>query len=235
MNKLYILNHKMNLTKDNIDTYIKKINKLSTTNHIIICPSSIYLNDFKLNTNYDISSQNIHYMDEGSYTGEISAKQLNSLNIKYTLVGHFERRILFNETEEIINKKISSCIRNNIIPILCIGEYEELDTYNKTISVLSSQLNNALKNNNIKEIIIAYEPAWSIGTGKIPNKDILNKIIKYIYDYLNDNYHIKFNIVYGGSVTKENINDIISISNIDGVLLGPISLDIDSLKIIINN
>ncbi len=233
MNKIYILNHKMNLTKEQIDIYIDKINAITTNNHIIISPSSIYLQEFKTKTIYDIASQNIYYEDEGSYTGEISCKQLKSLNIKYALIGHYERRNIFNETDKIINKKISACIRNNIIPILCIGETEEENKQNKTISIIKEQLNKALINNNIKEIIIAYEPIWSIGTGKIPTKEKLIEIVNYITKYLQTNYHIKFRVVYGGSINENNIKDIIDI--VDGVLLGPISQDIDIIKNIINN
>lgn len=195
MNKIYILNHKMNLTKEQINIYIDKINAITTNNHIIISPSSIYLQEFKTKTIYDIASQNIYYEDEGSYTGEISCKQLKSLNIKYALIGHYERRNIFNETDKIINKKISACIRNHIIPILCIGETEEENKQDKTISIIKKQLNKALINNDIKEIIIAYEPIWSIGTGKIPPKEKLIEIINYINKYLQTNYHMKFKVV----------------------------------------
>jgi len=233
MDKIYILNHKMNLLSDDIDNYINETNKINKDYNIIIAPSSIYLQQFINKSIHKVCSQNAHHPNSGAYTGEISFSQLKSLGVNYCIIGHSERRNIFNETDDIINKKISSCVNNNIIPILCVGESKEERENNNQKEKIKKQIQEALNNNQIQEIIIAYEPIWSIGSGITPTKEEIQDIANYIYDILNP-YNIKFKILYGGSVDNNNINDILNINNISGVLMGGSSLKNEVLNQIFN-
>lgn len=235
MNKLIILNHKLNLNYDELNNYIEKINEIDTNNDIIICPSYLYLESFKNKCKFKIGSQNISNKIEGNFTGEVSAKQLNNLGIKYSLVGHSERRKYYYE-DDLINEKVLNCLRNNIIPIICVGESLE-DKENGDLEVkINNQISQAIlgiDDEIKKEIIIAYEPIWAIGSGITPEIKEIEYVINYIYDVINL-YKLKPIILYGGSVNKENINKILSINNINGVLIGSISSKIDEIKEIIN-
>lgn len=233
MDKIYILNNKMNLLSDDIDNYINETNKLNNDYNIIIAPSSIYLQQFINKSIHKVCSQNAYHPNSGAYTGEISFSQLKSLGVNYCIIGHSERRNIFNETDDIINKKISSCVNNNIIPILCVGESKEERENNNQNEKIKKQIQEALNNNQIQEIIIAYEPIWSIGRGITPTKEEIQDIANYIYDILNQ-YNIKFKILYGGSVDNNNINDILNITNISGVLMGGSSLKTEVLNQIFN-
>lgn len=228
MKKLIILNHKMNLKYDEALSYINSIkNNLGNIYDVIICPSSIYLNLFK-DSGYEIGSQNVYCEDNGAYTGEISPMQLQSMGIKYTIIGHSERRYYFIEDDSLINKKIASALKNNISPILCIGEKIEEKESSRTELVLESQLLSDLNNIDIQQlnnVIIAYEPVWAIGSGQTPTMDGINNTIKYIKDCINKKYNINLRVLYGGSVNKDNISEIMKIESVDGVLVGGASID----------
>lgn len=234
MNKLYVLNHKMNLQYEELEIYLKKLNELSTKNQIILSPSTLYLDYCRKNTKYHLCAQNAYYQEKGAYTGEVSFKQLKSLNIKYAIIGHSERRNIFKESDEIINEKVKSCIQNGIIPIICIGESKEERNNNNHLTKIEKQITSSLEQTTPKEVIIAYEPIWSIGTGTIPEKEELTQMLEYIHNILTTNYNIEFKILYGGSVDDTNIEQILKINYIDGVLIGGASLKIDVLKNIIN-
>lgn len=236
MNKQIVLNHKLNLNYDELLTYIEKINELNTNNDIIICPSFLYLEQFKKSCKYKIGSQNVSNQIEGNFTGEVSAKQLNKLNINYSLVGHSERRKHYYEDDNLINDKVINCLNNNIIPIICVGESLE-DKNNGDLELkINNQISQAIlgiDDQITKEVIIAYEPIWAIGSGITPQIEEIEYVINYIYDILKA-YKLKPVILYGGSVNKNNIKDILSINNINGVLIGSISSKIDEIIKIIN-
>lgn len=216
---LVVLNNKCNFTKEQFLEYQKSLNEIKSNNTLILCPSSCYLPLFNLN-NFILGAQNESCYEEGSYTGEISAAQLQSLGVRYCIVGHYERRKYFNETNEIVNKKIINLLKQNIIPILCIEEYDD--------EILQKEICTCLKNiekDELEKVIIAYEPTVSIGTGNILNIDHLVPITKKIKQCLPNN-----NILYGGGITEENIQKIKDLKYIDGYLLGNISLDIDKLN-----
>jgi len=195
---------------------------------LIICPSYIFLSDMQ-SDKYDLCSQNGYAVDKGAFTGEISFYQLNSLGIKYSLIGHSERRHVFKETDEEMNLKMQSCLKNNITPVLCIGETKEERENNKTKEVLDNQLRTALKDSNISSIIIAYEPVWAIGTGLIPTMDEINDIHLHIKKTLRESFNIDSKVLYGGSVNLGNITDITALDNVDGVLIGGASNDPNNL------
>lgn len=237
MTKIIALNHKMNLNYDLVNEYIERINKVKTDNKIIIIPSFLYIEKFIKNTKYDIGSQNLSNELNGAFTGEISSIQLNSIGAKYSLVGHSERRNLFHETDEIINEKTRQCLNHGITPIICVGETLSEHNNDETLVKINNQISHAILGlddlNEKKEIIIAYEPIYAIGTGKAPEVKEIEIVINHIYEVLSKYDNIDFKILYGGSVNKENIKKILDINKLDGVLIGTISSKIeDIIKII---
>lgn len=228
--KILALNHKMNINNNEIDNYISEFGAIKFNSiSCIVCPSLIYLEKFK-KINCLIGSQNVGMMNNGALTGEVSASQLNSLGVNYSIVGHSERRTLLNETDEMINKKISLLLENNIKPILCVGETKEEYDNNKTLEVIQKELLNGLNNINFDNIIIAYEPIWSIGTGLVPTNNEIENVISSIKKIIKDNFNKDAIVLYGGSVNENNITELENINIVDGYLVGGASLKIDSIK-----
>src|SRR5574344_1240411 len=230
MEKIIIANFKMNLTKEEILSYIENVKKIDN-NRFIVCPTSIYVSLF-LDEKYSIGLQNICEYNKGAYTGEISASQASSMGIKYVIVGHSERRHVYNETIESITKKINEVTSNNMTAIICDGELEEERKNNKTKEVLMKQLV-SLKERENDNIIIAYEPVWAIGTSLTPtNEDILEAtevIKKESLKYGLNNVPV----LYGGSVNLNNIEELNKVENVDGFLIGGCSLKPENmLKIV---
>lgn len=229
MNKLILANHKMFMNFDDIKIYLEKLP--NNLDNVIFFPSSIYIPYFK-EKNINVGIQNISSHEKGAFTGEVSAIQIRSLDIKYALIGHSEIRNNLHDTNSKINKKIKLCIENNITPVLCIGEDYNEYTLNKTEDVIKKELTECLKGISGDKIMIAYEPIWKIGQDKPLNVNEMQKIIDYIKRVIK-NY--KFNdiiILYGGSVDENNIKEILDTS-IDGVLIGSASTDINKfLKIL---
>lgn len=230
--KWIISNLKMNLTLPEIINYEAKLSQIKTNNNLVICPSYPYLTYFQ-NSNYQLGSQNVSHLFEGALTGEVSAKQLKSLGVKYTIVGHFERREKLLETDNQITSKLKRLFETDICPILCIGELNKDDL--NTEEVIKINLDNIFTDiNDINELIIAYEPVWAIGTGNIPDNQYIKRIVNYIKEWFNYRFGIDIPVIYGGSVNPSNIESLNTISNLDGYLLGGTSLDINSLEKIIN-
>ena len=220
--KIIAANFKMNLTKTEIDNYLNTI-KGKIDKNVIFFPSDIYLNDF---SSYLTGSQNISFIEKGAVTGDISIIQLLDMNIKYTLIGHSERRLYFNDNNY-INSKIRLALLNKITPILCIGE--NLEEYQKkvTFKKLTKQIDEAfLTNNSIlnNSLIVAYEPIWSIGTGNILDNKTIVEVIDFIKKYILNNYKLNLKVIYGGSVNLNNISNLESL-NLDGYLIGNACLD----------
>lgn len=234
MEKIVVANLKMNLTVIEISNYLEEIKEVINSKRVVICPTSIYIPYF-LKKKYSVGIQNIAETEDGAYTGEVSAGQVSSMGIKYAIVGHSERRQLFSETDTVVNKKVLLGIKNKLTIILCIGETKEEKDMLKTDRVLKRQLINALRdinNSDIKNIIIAYEPIWSIGTGNIPkNKDIIT-ITMFIKGIVNNLYHeeIDIPVLYGGSVNEKNIGELNEIEEISGVLVGGASLNAKKIE-----
>ncbi len=220
--KIIAANFKMNLTKTEIDNYLNTI-KGKIDKNVIFFPSDIYLNDFN---SYLTGSQNISFMEKGAVTGDISIIQLLDMNIKYTLIGHSERRLYFNDNNY-INSKIRLALLNKIIPILCIGENLEEYQNKVTFKKLTKQIDEAfLTNNSIlnDSLIVAYEPIWSIGTGNILDNKTIVEVIDFIKKYILNNYKLNLKVIYGGSVNLNNISNLESL-NLDGYLIGNACLD----------
>jgi len=181
--------------------------------------------------NLRIGAQNMHFDDAGAYTGEISPKMLTTLGVSYVIIGHSERRAMFNETDEAINKKLHASFKNGLIPILCVGESLEQREKDLTKEVIKTQIKADLANltqNQVKQLVIAYEPIWAIGTGKTATSKMANETCGFIRFLIDDLYGEEaaeaIRIQYGGSVKVSNIDELMAEPHIDGALIGGASL-----------
>ena len=220
MNKLVVLNHKMSLLYDDLYSYIEMLNNIETDCDIVICPSNIYLEAFSNNSDYAIGCQNINYNLDVNNTGEISTDQVRALGVEYAIIGHNERVEKYHENKSIVNMKLIAALEANILPILCFGE--NIDAYLKDVL-------------NIDFITFAYEPAYAIGTGTLPSVDRIKEVTGFISKYIEDKYHKKPSIIYGGSVDSSNIDKIINIERLSGVMIGAISSNIKEIQKIFKN
>ena len=229
--KYTIANWKMNGQKDSyklvksISNYCQKMKR--KTSKVVICPPFTLLSELiKKEKKIKFGGQDCHYKSEGAYTGSISANMLKTINCQYVILGHSERRIYQKETSQELNLKIQSAIESNLTVIYCIGE--KLEEIKKRNIILKKQLSSLPKNIDPKKIIIAYEPVWAIGTGKVPSLDDINKIHEKIRHILSNLVSLRFSkhvsILYGGSVNAANSSDILNLDHVDGALVGGASL-----------
>jgi triosephosphate isomerase (TIM) len=180
-----------------------------------------------------LGAQNVHFEDDGAFTGEISTKMLADTGVEYVICGHSERRNIFGENNETVNKKVKKTADAGMKPILCIGEKIEERERGKTFDVINAQLRESLEGFERSELlVIAYEPVWAIGTGKTATPEQAEEVHRYIRGLLekffNKNISEEIKILYGGSVKPENIDHIMKQEDIDGVLVGGASLKVDS-------
>jgi triosephosphate isomerase len=188
------------------------------------------------NTNIQLSSQDVFYEEKGAYTGEVSPVMLIDIGCKHVIIGHSERRQYFHETDEIINKKIRAAKKHNLGVIMCIGEFLEEREAGKTFDVLKREIEEGLKDMPSDGIVVAYEPIWAIGTGKTATTEQAQDAHKYIRERLASLYGDKANeirILYGGSVTPDNIDALMACPDVDGALVGGASLKADSFARIV--
>ena len=209
----------------------------------VICAPFTLLKDLKeatKGTNIKIGAQNMHYADNGAFTGEIAPNMLKELDIDYVVIGHSERREYFNETDETVNKKVLKALEVGIDPILCCGETLEEREAGKTKEVCKVQVEKALENvfkDDLEKVVIAYEPVWAIGTGKTATSEDANDVIKYIREVVANLYGDlanKVRIQYGGSVKPQNVAEIMAQSDIDGALVGGASLESSDYTKLVN-
>lgn len=234
--KLVVANHKMNLTLPEVLDYKHKIEEIDTSRiKLVICPSYPYLVELDSNKYY-LGSQNVGFLESGSLTGEISAKQLSFLHVSYVLIGHSERRNLLKEDNDCIRKKIEHTLKSGMHVILCVGENQEEKKCGKTSRILKEELGvlKDLSPNQLAKVIIAYEPIWAIGTGNIPENDEIYENVEYIKNLVYDKYAADIKVLYGGSVSPDNINLLEKLDNIDGYLIGGASLNPKKMSEIIN-
>ena len=211
------------------------INSVDNKNEVVICPPFTLLNGVKKlikNTKIKLGAQDMHFEENGPFTGEVSALMLKDAGCEYVILGHSERRQYFNETDEIINKKIKAALKNKLKPIVCVGETLEQRENNETESVVKNQLEKCLKGVEIKNVVIAYEPIWAIGTGKNAAPEQAEEVHKFIRKLLlkiyNKNISDNVRIIYGGSMKPKNAKELLSMPDIDGGLVGTASLDAKS-------
>ena len=236
--KLIVANWKMNFLYKNAFNFCKKIllKKKLIKNKFVICPPTTLI--LQLSSKFKgitFGAQDCHYEKLGAYTGDISALMLKDINCKHVIIGHSERRKYYFEDHIILKRKIESVINAGLIPIYCIGEDINIKRKDKTKNHLLSQLLNILPKKNKKKIIIAYEPIWSIGTGNTPTVNEIedvNLYIKKIITKINLSYE-KTSILYGGSVNKHNSLVFLDNKNIDGLLIGGASLNLNTFSSIL--
>ncbi|NWH10792.1 triose-phosphate isomerase [Acholeplasma laidlawii] len=230
-------NWKMFKTKDEALEFIFAVNAAVPSRdevESIICAPAILLNLLvkREGEHIRIGAQNMHYADEGAFTGENSPAQVKTAGAEYILIGHSERRSLFNETDKDVNLKMHAAFKYDLAPILCIGEQLDTREANKTKEVLDVQLDKAFEGVSKEQAlktIVAYEPVWAIGTGKTATPQMANDTIKDVRAKLSDLYGAEVaaqvRILYGGSVKPDNIESLLQESDIDGALIGGAALD----------
>ena len=239
-------NWKMNMLPNEAIEYIQNFESLvkDTKNEVILCVPYTDLFYCLMNaqgTNIKIGAQNMHWAENGAYTGEVSAKMLKSIGVEYVIIGHSERRAYFAETDETVNKKIKAAFENELKPIVCVGESLEQREEGKTEAIITSQTRLALEGlteEQVKNTIIAYEPIWAIGTGKTATSEDANNSIKAIRAEIAKIYGEEVAneviIQYGGSVKSSNAKELFTTSDIDGGLVGGASLKPDEFAKIVN-
>jgi len=236
----------MNMLPNEAIEYIQNFESLvkDTKNEVILCVPYIDLFYCLMNaqgTNIKIGAQNMHFAENGAYTGEVSPKMLKSIGVEYVIIGHSERRAYFAETDETVNKKVKAAFENGLKPIVCVGESLEQREAGKAEEIITTQTRldlEGLSNDQVKNTIIAYEPIWAIGTGKTATSEDANNAIKAIRAeiakiYGNDVAE-EVIIQYGGSVKSSNAKELFTTSDIDGGLVGGASLKPDEFAKIVN-
>ncbi len=214
-----------------------------TRDEIALFPSPVLLPtvvEAARGSNVAVGAQNIHFAEEGAYTGETSIAQLKAVGGTHALIGHSERRQYFAETDEIVNKKLHAALKNGIVPVVCVGEVLEERESGRTASVLQTQVSGALAGitaDVAKPIVIAYEPVWAIGTGKTATPEMAadaHKIIRAeVARLLGAEIANAMRILYGGSVKPDNATALLGQEEIDGALVGGASLKPDSFEKIV--
>ena len=205
-----------------------------------IAPASLYIDHLKSiigDRDIKIGAQNIDLEETGARTGEISASMIKDLGCEFSIIGHSERRILFHETNQIISQKLIQANNNSVIPILCVGESAEENRSNITFNVIEQQIIESLEGvTDLNSMIIAYEPVWAIGSGKIPNPEEINSVHEMIKDVVQSRFpKIGLeSVLYGGSVSFKNASSLFEQKNIDGALIGGASLDGKEFALIAN-
>lgn len=239
-------NWKMNMTIAEGVEFIKAVapSIKDTGVEAVICAPATMLKDLKevsKGTNIKIGAQNMHFEDNGAFTGEIAPAMLKELDVDYVIIGHSERREYYNETNETVNKKVLKALEVEILPILCCGETLEEREAASTKDKVKTQIVAGLKDvkaEDLSKVVIAYEPIWAIGTGKTSSSADANDVIMYIREVVKDLYNDELSelvrIQYGGSVKPANVEEIMNESDIDGALVGGASLKADSYTELVN-
>ncbi len=240
---LIVANWKLNKTINETNAFIEVLIPLAKDTNdidIVIAPPFTALHSAHLalkESNIRLSAQNLFHEDKGAFTGEISPLMLVDVGCNYVIIGHSERRQYFQETNEIINKKIKAALKHALTPIFCIGESLAEREAEKTFDIIRIQLAEGLKEIKPEGIIIAYEPIWAIGTGKTATPEQAQEVHNFIRNWLLSFYGkdaSKIRIIYGGSVTPENIESLMNCIDVDGGLVGGASLKADSFAKIVN-
>lgn len=212
---------------------------------VVVCPPYTALASISeqiKDTKIDLGAQDMYCETEGAFTGEISPLMLKDVGCRYVILGHSERRQIFKETDDLINKKVIAALKYNLVPILCLGETLEEREARRAFEVVKSQFDNSLKNlkpEQIERTVIAYEPVWAIGTGRTATPEQAEQMHSYIRRLLNEQYGEaigqKIQIIYGGSVKPDNIGQLMAKPNLDGALVGGASIKAESFIQIVTN
>lgn len=246
MGKLIVANWKMNMTLAELRSYIARLKEepIKPDREVVIAPPFTLLFPLFHMTEgsfIKIGAQNMFYEERGAFTGEISPLHLLDAHVEYVIIGHSERRKIFKEDDNLLAKKLKSALNHKLIPIFCVGETKEERDEERTFEVVERQVEKGFElcdSNQISRVVIAYEPVWAIGTGINATPEDAQSVHSYIKDLLRKKYfksstqNVK--ILYGGSVSPENIDNLMAMPDIDGVLVGGASLKADSFLRIIN-
>jgi triosephosphate isomerase len=248
MNKILIVgNWKMYLNANQASLLVHRLHEKIRVHQdieVVLAPSMLTLQPLSLQIDrrkFRLAAQNAYFRDEGPYTGEVSFAMLRDL-VHYAIVGHSERRHIFGEDLDMIRDKVAAAVRNEITPILCIGETKTERDDGETKQVLHDQLMTALSNLTAKEVrnvVVAYEPVWAIGSGDIAKPDQVESAVNYIRKYVNEMYGDKaakgIRILYGGSVVPEVVGGFLNISGVNGFLVGGASLNYHTFASIVES
>lgn len=232
--KLIVANWKMNVSLKEARELAREIDAASQnlSVEVVICPPFTHLGLVaKQLTCVHLGAQDLFWENTGPYTGEISPLTLKELGCEYVVVGHSERRIHLQETDLMIQRKIKAALANALRPILCVGEKKEERDAGKTLKVVKGQLTHALEETgDPKGLIVSYEPVWAIGTNRPVSWEALVEATRFIRDFMEERFNPKtarkIQILYGGSVSPENVLNFLQKGGADGVLLGGASLDV---------
>ena len=237
-------NWKMNMTPSEAETLITELIPLVKNDDVdvIFCVPFIDIPvavKMLKDTNVAVGAQNMHFEDKGAFTGEISAKMLKESGVEYVIIGHSERRQYFAETDETVNKKIIQAFKYNILPIVCCGETLQQREDGITLEWIKGQITNAFAGipaEQAVKTVIAYEPIWAIGTGKVATKEQAEEVCHMIRTTIADIYDAEtaenIRILYGGSVTGDSAGELFGMEDIDGGLVGGASLKADFGRIV---
>lgn len=238
-------NWKMNKTISDAVKFVEELKPMASDSQceVVICPSFVCLSsviEAARGSNIKVGAQNMHFEENGAFTGEVSPEMISKMGVQYVIIGHSERREYFNETDETVNKKIIKAFEHNLIPILCVGETLKERENDITKEVIGRQIKldmAGLKSGDVKNMVIAYEPIWAIGTGKTATAEDANNTISYIRDVIcslfGQDSANSVRILYGGSVKSSTIKEQMSMEHIDGGLVGGASLKADEFSKII--
>lgn len=231
-------NWKMHKTLNEAESFLEQVKSKVPANEVVesvICAPALFLPSLvekAKGTDVKIGAQNMHFEDSGAFTGEISPVALKDIGVQYVIIGHSERREMFNETDESVNKKVLAAFKHGLIPIICCGETLEQRENGSTNQLVGDQVRKALQGlteDQVEQVVIAYEPIWAIGTGKSSTAADANEVCGHIRQVIAEQFSeeiaSKVRIQYGGSVKPENISDFLSEEHIDGALVGGASLD----------
>lgn len=236
----------MNLNVGEASLFVHKLGeKVKRTRdvEVVLAPTMLALQPVSLQIHhhdFKLAAQNFYWRDDGAFTGEVSANQLRGL-VQYGLVGHSERRHIFNESGKDIRAKVQAAFRNNIIPVLCVGETAGERAVGETNDILHDQLIGGLSNitsEEVEHLVIAYEPVWAIGTGNNATPADVEAAVKAIRSQIRHLFGVepakKVRILYGGSVTADNATSYMNTPGIDGLLIGGASLNVHTFATIVN-
>lgn len=246
--KLLLGNWKMNKTIAEAKEFAlasKELADIANQHHIDLGVAPTYLGLEAVRNNASksmiVAAQNVHYNPNGAFTGEISIPMLKEIGIDWVIIGHSERRAYDNETNQKCNQKIVALIKEDMVPVYCVGETLQQFEAGETKKVVEEQIRVGLSNLNaadVEHLVVAYEPVWSIGTGKNASQEIAQDVCGFIRGVLKDMFGdvaAEIRILYGGSVKPENIKSYLSCPDVDGALVGGASLKIDSYRQLLNN
>jgi len=235
----------MHMTLAEATTAARRLSELLGDAHqveIVIAPSFTALQavgEVLEGTGILLAAQNVHWEDQGAYTGEVSAIQLKDAGCRFVLIGHSERRTLFGETDETVNRKLIAALKQGLNAVLCVGETLEQRRIGQTATVVMAQLEKGLANAiqwPFDRLAIAYEPIWAIGTGQVATATQVSEvhvlIRQQLAEILGPDSAEAVRVIYGGSVTPQNIGDLAGIKDLDGVLVGGASLKPDGFAAI---